>query len=103
VLKDVDAVVHSMGILLENDYKKFIGGEKSPLQLLSSSLLGRSGSGGGSKRQPLGNPLLKVDKGTSEDIEQDIKTLSEEEKVGISAGNLTYERINRDSGWLFLT
>lgn len=103
VLRDVDAVVHTMGILLENDYKKFISGEKSPLALLSSSLLGSGGGTGASRRLPPGNPLLKTNKGMPEYVEQDRDAHVQEERVETSAGKLTYERINRDSGSSFLT
>lgn len=76
MLEGADAVVHSMGILLEADYKGLIQG-KEPIvdglkKVFSSA---RSGSQ---------NPLDQKE--------------GEELKPQESGGKLTYELMNRDSG-----
>lgn len=76
-LKDADAVVHSMGILLEADYKGVLTGKVSPIEGLRRAF---SRTKGGSSRNPL-------EKGQDEG-------LSPAEKDG----QLTYELMNRDSG-----
>lgn len=86
-----------MGILLENDYKKIISGEKSPLQLFSTSSLGLSSSSRGSRRQSSSNPLLKIDEETSEDAEPDKRSHIQDDKIETPTEKLTYERMNRDS------
>jgi uncharacterized protein YbjT (DUF2867 family) len=75
-LRDADVVVHSMGILLEADYKGVVRGKEpvvSGLQrAFSSSKLGSQ------------NPLTRRDGERLEPKERD--------------GQLTYEIMNRDSG-----
>lgn len=75
-LAGADAVVHSMGILLETDYKGVLQGKESPLSGLSRAF---SASKRGSQ-----NPL---DRKPGEE-------LTPQEKDG----QLTYELMNRDSG-----
>ncbi|MCJ1390466.1 hypothetical protein MMC18_003325 [Xylographa bjoerkii] len=75
MLKDADAVVHSMGILLEADYKGVLTGKESIWGGLSRAF---SATKGGSQ-----NPL---ERGVGEE-------LSAQE----SDGQLTYELMNRDS------
>lgn len=74
-LQNVDYVVHSMGILLEADYKGVVSGKESPLSGLRRAF---SPTKAGSQ-----NPLTRNE---NED-------LSAQE----SDGQLTYELINRDS------
>ena len=76
LLKGVDAVVHSSGILLEADYKGVITGKESIWQGLSRAF---SASKMGSQ-----NPLERKE--------------GEELKAQEKDGQLTYELINRDSG-----
>ena len=75
-LKNADAVVHSMGILLEADYKGVLSGKESIYSGLSRAF---SSTKGGSQ-----NPLERED---GEDLEPQEKD-----------GQLTYELMNRDSG-----
>ncbi|PMD21176.1 NAD(P)-binding protein [Hyaloscypha hepaticicola] len=75
LLKQADFVVHSMGILLEADYKGVISGRESPISGLQRAF---SSTKGGSQ-----NPLTrKAD-----------ENLKPQEKDG----QLTYELMNRDS------
>ncbi|EKD21194.1 NAD dependent epimerase/dehydratase [Drepanopeziza brunnea f. sp. 'multigermtubi' MB_m1] len=75
LLKDADYVVHSMGILLEADYKGVVSGKESPISGLKRAF---SATKGGSQ-----NPLTRKD---DEDL------LPQE-----TDGQLTYEIMNRDS------
>ncbi|KAI1490649.1 hypothetical protein F5X96DRAFT_534192 [Biscogniauxia mediterranea] len=76
LLKGADFVVHSMGILLEADYKGVISGQESPLQGLRKAF--------SAERRP-GNPLERNVGG-----EGDIRPPETQEQ-------LTYENMNRDS------
>ncbi|PMD63930.1 NAD(P)-binding protein [Hyaloscypha bicolor E] len=75
LLKNADFVVHSMGILLEADYKGVISGRESPIAGLQRAF---SPTKGGSQ-----NPLTRK---ANEDLRSQEKD-----------GQLTYELINRDS------
>ncbi|KAK6864247.1 hypothetical protein PG990_006317 [Apiospora arundinis] len=60
LLKGADYVIHSMGILLEADYKAVVSGQESPISGLSRAFSGAP--------RP-GNPLDRdVKEGTSDDI-----------------------------------
>lgn len=76
MLKDADAVVHSMGILLEADYKGVLTGKESIWGGLSRAF---SATKGGSQ-----NPLERKEGEALESQEKD--------------GQLTYELMNRDTG-----
>ena len=76
MLNGADAVVHSMGILLEADYKGVITGKESPWSGLSRAF---GATKGGSQ-----NPLERKEGEALEPQEKD--------------GQLTYELMNRDSG-----
>ena len=76
MLKDADAVVHSMGILLEADYKGVLTGKESIWGGLSRAF---SATKMGSQ-----NPLKRGE--------------GEELRSGERDGQLTYELMNRDSG-----
>ena len=80
MLNGADAVVHSMGILLEADYKGVITGKESIWGGLSRAF---SATKGGSQ-----NPLER----------KEGEALRPQEKDG----QLTYELMNRDSGMIFL-
>ncbi|MCJ1311730.1 hypothetical protein MMC25_005403 [Agyrium rufum] len=75
MLKESDAVVHSMGILLEADYKGVLSGKESPWKGLQRAF---SATKGGSQ-----NPLERKE---GEDL-----------KPQEADGQITYELINRDS------
>ena len=75
-LENADAVVHSMGILLEADYKGVLQGRES---LFSGLARAFSATKGGSQ-----NPLER--------------SPGEELRPQESDGQLTYELMNRDSG-----
>ncbi|KAF1816652.1 NAD dependent epimerase/dehydratase family protein-like protein [Eremomyces bilateralis CBS 781.70] len=74
-LKGADAVVHSMGILLEADYKGVIQGKESPIRGLQRAF---SATKRGSQ-----NPLTRKEGEVLKPQEED--------------GQLTYELMNRDS------
>jgi len=75
-LKDADAVVHTMGILLEADYKGVISGKESIVSGLSRAF---SSSKAGSSKNPLDRkPGEVLGKGETD-------------------GQITYELMNRDS------
>ncbi|KAF3024370.1 hypothetical protein E8E14_014311 [Neopestalotiopsis sp. 37M] len=76
LLRGADSVVHSMGILLEADYKGVLRGQESPVSGLRKAFAGGS--------RP-GNPL---ERRASED--KDIRPPETREQ-------LTYENMNRDS------
>ena len=76
MLKDADAVIHSMGILLEADYKGVLTGKESIWAGLSRAF---SATKGGSQ-----NPLERKE--------------GEELRPQEKDGQLTYELMNRDSG-----
>ena len=75
-LEGADAVVHSMGILLEADYKGVVTGKESVWAGLQRAF---SASKGGSQ-----NPLERK--------------MGEELRPQEKDGQLTYELMNRDSG-----
>ena len=75
-LKDVDAVVHTMGILLEADYKGVLSGKESVFSGLSRAF---SSSKAGSSKNPL-------ERKPGEGLEE-----------GEKDGQITYELMNRDS------
>ncbi|KAI1393489.1 NAD(P)-binding protein [Hypoxylon trugodes] len=78
LLKGADYVVHSMGILLEADYKGVLSGQESPLTGLRKAF--------NTAPQP-GNPLeRKVPDGSNSDI-----------RPPETKDQLTYENMNRDS------
>ncbi|KAH6653880.1 NAD dependent epimerase/dehydratase [Truncatella angustata] len=76
LLRGADSVVHSMGILLEADYKGVLRGQESPISGLRKAF--------SSAKRP-GNPL---ERGVADD--QDIRPPETKEQ-------LTYENMNRDS------
>ncbi len=76
LLRGADAVVHSMGILLEADYKGVLQGKESPLSGLRRAF--------SSATRPSQNPLERA---PGEPLQQQQ-----------SDGQLTYELMNRDSG-----
>ncbi|KAI2630934.1 NAD(P)-binding protein [Hypoxylon sp. NC1633] len=78
LLKNADFVVHSMGILLEADYKGVVSGQQSPLAGLRKAFAAEA--------QP-GNPL---ERSVPDDTNQDIRPPETKEQ-------LTYENMNRDS------
>ncbi|KAF3063800.1 hypothetical protein GL218_01444 [Daldinia childiae] len=78
LLKGADFVVHSLGILLEADYKGVLRGQESPIEGLRKAF--------SSAPQP-GNPLdRKVPEGSNQDI-----------RPPETRNQLTYESMNRDS------
>jgi hypothetical protein len=79
-LEGADAVVHSMGILLEADYKGVLQGKESIW--------------GGLQRA-----FSSVKRGSQNPLE---RTLGEELKSQEKDGQLTYELMNRDSGMYIL-
>ncbi|RYO74127.1 hypothetical protein DL762_010553 [Monosporascus cannonballus] len=81
LLKGADYVVHSMGILLEADYKAVVRGQESPISALQRAFAAAP------KRQPQqpANPLDR-DRGREEDI-----------RPPETGDQLTYETMNRDS------
>lgn len=78
-LKDSTAVIHTMGILLEADYKGAISGKESPISALRRAF---SSTKAGSSRNPL-----------------ERSPESDEEGIGIGEkdGQITYELMNRDT------
>lgn len=75
-LKDADAVVHTMGILLEADYKGVLSGKESIISGLSRAF---SSTKAGSSKNPLDRkPGERLEKGEKD-------------------GQITYELMNRDS------
>ncbi|KAI1180203.1 NAD(P)-binding protein [Nemania sp. FL0916] len=81
LLKGADFVVHSMGILLEADYKGVLRGQESPISGLRKAFAGGP--------QP-GNPLERGVRGDPNSPEEDIRPPETREQ-------LTYENMNRDS------
>lgn len=75
-LKGADAVVHSMGILLEADYKGVIQGRESPISGLYRAFA--------SSKQGSQDPMKRKD---GEDLQPQERD-----------GQFTYELMNRDSG-----
>ncbi|KAI1268671.1 NAD(P)-binding protein [Xylariaceae sp. FL1019] len=80
LIKGADYVVHSMGILLEADYKNVVRGQESPIAGLRKAFA--------SAPQP-GNPLERGVKSDG-DLNADIRPPETREQ-------LTYENMNRDS------
>lgn len=80
-LEDTDAVVHTMGILLEADYKGVISGRESPISGLRRAF-------SASKRGSAKNPLERGEGNNDSD---------EGIGVGEKDGQITYELMNRDS------
>jgi hypothetical protein len=91
LLSGADAVVHSMGILLEADYKRIVSGQESPLAGLAR-LFGSTSRPGYHR-----NPLEKESSSSSEASEPATADPSKQEGSG---GTLTYELMNRDSAIL---
>jgi hypothetical protein len=75
-LDGADAVIHSMGILLEADYKGVVSGRESPIKGLQRAF--------SSKKQGTQNPLEGKGGEKLRPMESD--------------GQLTYEVMNRDTG-----
>ena len=75
-LKSADAVVHSMGILLEADYKGVVTGQESPISGLRRAF----------SATKLGSASNPMDRKPGEALEK-----------GEKDGQLTYELMNRDS------
>ncbi|KAF2720214.1 NAD(P)-binding protein [Polychaeton citri CBS 116435] len=75
-LEGADAVVHSMGILLEADYKGVVTGKESPIAGLQRAF----------SKTKLGADQNPLERGVGEGI-----------KAGEKDGQLTYELMNRDS------
>ncbi|KAK4115350.1 NAD(P)-binding protein [Canariomyces notabilis] len=82
LLRGADYVVHSLGILLEADYKGVISGRESPFSGLAKAFNPAKGA-----HSP--NPLERIREGEKEPIEPPP-----------SASQLTYEMMNRDSAIL---
>jgi uncharacterized protein YbjT (DUF2867 family) len=80
LLRGADAVVHTMGILLEADYKGVVRGQESPISGLMRAF-------SSSTPRP-GNPLERGVEGGGRDA--DIRPPE-------TKGQLTYENMNRDS------
>ena len=75
-LEGANAIVHSMGILLEADYKGVLTGKESPVAGLRRAF----------SAQKQGSNVNPLERGDGEDIEP-----------GEKDGQLTYELMNRDS------
>ncbi|RMZ75492.1 hypothetical protein DV737_g5277, partial [Chaetothyriales sp. CBS 132003] len=79
LLTDASAVVHTMGILLEADYKGLLSGKESPLSVLQRALSASPKAGT--------NPLARQPgRARGQDVGGDD-----------AAGQITYELMNRDS------
>lgn len=84
LLAGADYVVHSMGILLEADYKGVISGRESPISGLKKAF--------SSSPRPSANPLERgAPPAPSDELKPD---------AGAGAAQLTYEVMNRDSAIL---
>jgi hypothetical protein len=79
-LEGADAVVHSMGILLEADYKGVVSGRESPIKGLQRAF--------SSTKAGTQNPLARKQGEKLQPQEKD--------------GQLTYEVMNRDTGKIVL-
>ena len=75
LFRSADAVIHSMGILLEADYKGVVSGRESPIKGLQRA-------------------FSSTKAGTQNPLERKGETLKPME----SDGQLTYEVMNRDTG-----
>ncbi|EJT73169.1 NAD dependent epimerase/dehydratase [Gaeumannomyces tritici R3-111a-1] len=81
LLKGADYVVHSMGILLEADYKGVISGRESPIAGLRRAFAAGPGASAGAAPSPL-EPHYQQ---------------QQQQQPPPPAAALTYERMNRDS------
>ncbi|KAI1467197.1 NAD(P)-binding protein [Daldinia caldariorum] len=82
LLKGADFVVHSLGILLEADYKGVLRGQESPIQGLRKAF---------SAAPRPGNPLERnVSSSSGQEQKEDIRPPETKDQ-------LTYENMNRDS------
>ena len=90
LLRGADFVIHSMGILLEADYKGVLSGRESPLRGLQKAFSPSKGA-----RSP--NPLQR-----EREREREERGFDEEEPKPPPYGpaQLTYEMMNRDSAIL---
>ena len=86
LLRDADYVVHSMGILLEIDYKGLVSGRESPITGLAEAFSPAKG------RSP--NPLERQQVGEAE------PTTPPRSPPSAAGSQLTYEMMNRDSAIL---
>ena len=82
LLKGADYVVHSMGILLEADYKGVLRGQESPISGLQKAF---------SAARPQSSSSNPLERGTTGKADEDIRP------PGESPSQLTYETMNRDS------
>ncbi|KAK3295886.1 uncharacterized protein B0H64DRAFT_158134 [Chaetomium fimeti] len=87
LLYGADYVVHSLGILLEADYKGVISGRESPISGLARAF--------GPAPAGAANPLERVRR--LEEESEKSETKKEEGGGGGGAPQLTYEMMNRDS------
>lgn len=83
LLKGADFVVHSMGILLEADYKKAVSGQESPFSALQRAISPPS------RRRP----RPRSPEGVGSDAKEDSSRSAQSTKDA----QLTYEVMNRDS------
>ncbi|KAH6624801.1 hypothetical protein B0J18DRAFT_450005 [Chaetomium sp. MPI-SDFR-AT-0129] len=99
LLHNADYVVHSLGILLEADYKGVVSGRESPLAGLRRAFDPAKGYGVGG--DAVGNPLRRVRREverSSGGSQRDEGTGEEDKEGPIPTGaQLTYEMMNRDS------
>ncbi|KAL2181588.1 uncharacterized protein P884DRAFT_234442 [Thermothelomyces heterothallicus CBS 202.75] len=91
LLSGADCVVHSLGILLEADYKGVLSGQESPISGLRRAFDPAKG------RQGSSNPLERV-----RDVEQGDASSSstQQQQQQRQQQQLTYEMMNRDSAIL---
>ncbi|KAK8056525.1 hypothetical protein PG993_001752 [Apiospora rasikravindrae] len=78
LLTGADYVIHSMGILLEADYKAVVSGQESPISGLSRAFSGAP------------RPANPIDRNVKEGTNEDIRPPETKQQ-------LTYENMNRDS------
>ncbi|KAK6501670.1 hypothetical protein TWF481_009499 [Arthrobotrys musiformis] len=83
-LADADAVVHSMGLLLEADYKDVLRGKENPISGLRKAFASSGSAWPKSK-----NPLEKVPGEEAADVGGSSRETGDRQ--------LTYEKLNRDS------
>ncbi|KAL2201222.1 hypothetical protein P885DRAFT_25523 [Corynascus similis CBS 632.67] len=86
LLTGADCVVHSLGILLEADYKGVISGRESPIAGLRRAFDPAKG-----RQQDGGNPLERV-RSVERDAEASSSSTQQQQQQ-----QLTYEMMNRDS------
>ncbi|PSR75461.1 NAD dependent epimerase/dehydratase [Coniella lustricola] len=99
LLTGADYVVHSMGILLEADYKRVVSGQESPIAGLRKAF-SQPASSSSSADSSIENPLERNDNSSTPSSSSSSNNSSTSTDSNDKSPQITYESMNRDSALL---